>query len=56
MFSPFLVIITANHLPRSDLLQPVQDALTAAIPAVKDIIATLKRVDHLRPKKIMGIR
>ena len=56
MFSPFLVIITANHLHRSDLFQPVQDTLTADIPGMKDIIASLKCVDHLRPKKIMGIR
>ena len=56
VFSPFLVIITANHLHRSDLFQPVQDALTADISGMKNIVAPLKCVDHLRPKKIMGIR
>ena len=56
MISPFLVVIAADYFHRSNLLQLIKNTLTADIPAVENTIAALKRVNHFRTEKIVGIR
>ena len=54
VFGPFFVIVSPNHIDRRNLLQRIQNALVANVPAVEDAVTSSQNFQDLVPEQTVG--